>query len=528
MAPTKLESKWPLALDLYNSNLPCRLEGDVADLVVLGTIPNEIDGTFYRMMCDPLLPPHPGNVPLDGDGNISALRFHNGRVDFKMRYVDTERLKIERKAGKAMFGLYRNPFTHHPCVRAAVDGTANTNIVFWADKFLALKEGGLPYQVDPHTLATITYDPFGDQGIKSKTFTAHPKIDPFTDELVVYGYEAKGLATTDIVVYALDKNGQKKDEQWVKAPWCGTIHDCAITPNWLILVQWPFDASIERMKKGGHHWAWNYDRAATFIVIPRRKTTKLPAGWKEGEYRVYTSKNEMLIHTAGAWESDDGSTLYLETTRVHDNAFPFFPTDDGRRPALDAKADLVRFTFDLSQPTDTTATKTETFLDCPAEFPRIDERFLSKKYDIVWLNVLTPPEHRDVKSDLEDDGTVLQRLDGVAQFHKSTGKIEYYFSGPDASVQEPVFIPRSDDAPEGDGWVMFMVERRTTNLCEVVIVDTREFHKPIAIIQLPFHMKAQVHGNWVDQRLFKERKSLVREDEDFKHSGRGALETWDI
>jgi carotenoid cleavage dioxygenase len=24
---------------------------------------------------------------------------------------------LERKANKAMFGLYRNPFTHHPCVR---------------------------------------------------------------------------------------------------------------------------------------------------------------------------------------------------------------------------------------------------------------------------------------------------------------------------------------------------------------------------------------------------------------------------
>lgn len=312
----QFKSKWPQALDLQGSNLPCRLEGEVADLVVLGEIPREIDGTFYRVMTDPFMPPHPGNVPLDGDGNVSALRFHDGRVDFKMRYVETERFKIERNAGKAMFGLYRNPFTHHPCVRAAVDSTANTNVVLWADKFLALKEGGLPYEIDPHTLDTIKYDPFEDQGIKSKTFTAHPKIDPFTDELVVYGYEAKGLTSTDIVIYALDKNGQKKDEQWIKSPWCAPIHDCAITPNWIILVLWPFETSVERMKKGGHHWAWNYDRPATFIAVPRRKGTKLPEGWKEGEYRVYYDKNEMLIHTAGAWESEDGSKLFLETTRV--------------------------------------------------------------------------------------------------------------------------------------------------------------------------------------------------------------------
>lgn len=478
-------------------------------------------------MTDPFMPPHPNNIPLDGDGNVSALRFKDGRVDFKMRFVETERFKIERKAGKAMFGLYRNPFSHHPCVRAAVDSTANTNVVLWADKFLALKEGGLPYQVDPHTLETITYDPFADQNIKAKTFTAHPKIDPYSDELVVYGYEAKGLATDDIVIYALDKDGNKKDEQWIKCPWVAPIHDCAITPNWLILVLWPFETSVERMKKGGHHWAWSYDRPATFIAVPRRRGGKLPPGWKDGEYRVYHDRNEMLIHTAGAWESDDGSKLFVETTRVHDNGFPFFPSEDGRQPDPAAKADFVRFTLDLSQPTGTKVVEPQVVLDMPAEFPRLDERFLSKEYGYSWLNVMTPAEFKDPVPAGESD-LVWAGLDGIAQHNYKTGKTEYYYAGRDGNVQEPIFVPRSDDAPEGDGWVMSLVERRSTNLCELVILDTRDFSRPVAIAKLPFHVKAQVHGNWIDQRRFKERKSLVREGEEVKISGRGALETGDI
>lgn len=48
-AAAALTSKWPDTYDLRGSNLPCRLEGEVADLVVLGTIPPEIDGTFYRV-----------------------------------------------------------------------------------------------------------------------------------------------------------------------------------------------------------------------------------------------------------------------------------------------------------------------------------------------------------------------------------------------------------------------------------------------------------------------------------------------
>lgn len=144
-----LAPNWPQASDLTGFDAPSRIEGEIADLVVLGTIPPEIDGTFYRMMVDPFVAPDPRNVPLDGDGSVSAFRFHNGRVDMKVRYVETERWKLERKAGKALFGMYRNPYSHHPCVRAAVDSTANTNVVLWNDKLLALKEGGLPYEMDP-------------------------------------------------------------------------------------------------------------------------------------------------------------------------------------------------------------------------------------------------------------------------------------------------------------------------------------------------------------------------------------------
>lgn len=77
--------------------------------MVLGEIPKEVDGTFYRVMVDPFVPLHPQNAPIDGDGNISASRIHNGKVDMKTRYIETERYKLERKANKSLFGLYRNP-----------------------------------------------------------------------------------------------------------------------------------------------------------------------------------------------------------------------------------------------------------------------------------------------------------------------------------------------------------------------------------------------------------------------------------
>ncbi|OBS25968.1 hypothetical protein FPOA_06500 [Fusarium poae] len=511
----KLTGKWPQALDLAGSNLPCRLEGEVGDLIVLGQIPSGIDGTFYRVMCDPFVPPHPNNVPIDGDGNVSAFRIRNGRVDMKLKYIETERYKLERRANKSLFGLYRNPFTHHPCVRAAVDSTANTNLVYWANKLLALKEVALPYSLDPDTLETLSYNPFGGQ-VKAKTFTAHPKIDPYTDELVVFGYEAKGLATTDIVVYSLDKAGVKHDEQWIQAPWCAFIHDCAITRNWIILVLWPFEANMARIREGKQHWAWNYDRPATFIVVPRRKNTCLPTGWNEGEYRTYSWKNCMPIHTAGAWEDMDGS-LHFESSRVHDNAFPFFPPDDGRMPAPDAKADFVRWKIDLNQSNGTTISDPIVILDVPSEFPRIDERFMTSRYEYLFLNVFIP--------DKSDGGkNIFHGLNGLAMHSHKTGETRWFYAGDDSLVQEPIFIPRTPTSPEGDGWVITMVERRGLNRNDLVVLDTREFEKPIAIVQLPLHVKAQIHGNWIDASLLPKWVSLVRDIPEIQISKQGALE----
>lgn len=511
-----LTSKWPVASDLAGSTLPCRLEGEIADLVVLGEIPAEIRGTFYRVMCDPFMPPDPKNVPLDGDGSISAFRFHDGHVDMKMRYVETERYKLERKANKSLFGLYRNPYTHHPCVRAAVDSTANTNLVLWADNLLALKESALPYAVDPDTLETRGYDPFAGQS-KSKSFSAHPKIDPYTNELVVFGYEAKGLATRDICVYALDAAGKVKDEQWILSPWPALVHDCAITPNYIVLFLWPFEANVERMKKGGHHWAWSYARPATFLVIPRRPGEK-PSTWAADEkHREYHWRNCMPIHTAGAWETPDGK-IHVESSRVHDNAFPFFPTDDGEMPAADAKADFVRWDIDPNLPSGTKIEDPEVVLDVPSEFPRVDERFLTSAYDHVWLNVFIPERGDGGKN-------IFHGLNGLAQHSHKTGKTEWFYAGDDSLVQEPIFIPRHEGAAEGDGWVMAMVERRVANRNDVVVIDTKNFSKPVAIVQLPFHVKAQIHGNWVGADKGVGKQPIVRQiEEELRISGRGALE----
>lgn len=83
-----------------------------------------------------------------------------------------------------------------------------------------------------------------------------------------------------------------------------------------------------------------------------------------------------------------------------------------------------------------------------------------------------------------------------------TGKLEVYFPGPTHMVQEPVFVPRSTDAPEGDGFLVVLVSNYATMSSELHIVDTQDFSSAKAIVLLNLRLRAGLHGNWVDAKEF--------------------------
>lgn len=486
-----LPTSWPSATDLSGAAQPRRFEGTIYDLMVRGKIPSELHGTFYRIMPDFSEPPtyyKKGelNAPIDGDGTVAAFRFKDGHCDFRQRYVETDRFKIERRLRKSMYGLYRNPYTHHPCVRQTVDSTANTNVVMHAGKFLALKESGNAYELDPHTLKTLGYNPFQ---LPSKTMTAHPKVDSVTGNMVGFGYEAKGLATKDIYFFEIDPQGKVVHELWLDSPWCAFIHDCALTQNYLVLMLWPFEASLERMKQGGHHWAYDYDKPITWITIPRRAKSK-------AEVKNWHWKNGMPIHTSSGFEDEQGRIL-IDSSLVHGNAFPFFPPDSIEQQEKHAKegtpkAQFVRWTIDPRADPSQQLPDPEVILDVPSEFPQIDNRFMGREFHSAFLNVFIPDRS-------DGDKNIFQGLNGLCHYqrHATGDKTEWYYAGDNCLIQEPVFSPRSKNAPEGDGFVMAICDRVDAGRSELVVIDTRDFSKATCIVQLPFAIRSGIHGQWI-------------------------------
>lgn len=127
-------------------------------------------------------------------------------------------------------GKYRNKYTD--AVEFQVRSTANTNIIFFNNRLLALKEDSPPYALDPVTLETTGLYDFDGQ-LPSLTFTAHPKFDPKTGDMVCFGYEARGDGTPDVCYYTVNPRGEVTEVVWLVAPVVAMIHDFAVTENWV-------------------------------------------------------------------------------------------------------------------------------------------------------------------------------------------------------------------------------------------------------------------------------------------------------
>ena len=185
-------------------------------------------------------------------------------------------------------------------------------------KLFMLKEDGLPHQINPNTLETIgPWDFHG--GWKSQTFTAHPKLDPLTGEMVAFGYEATGLASDDLFICTIDRTGKVRHEVRVKVPYVSIIHDMALTHRHVVIPFSGYVTSIERLKAGKVHWGWDSTKPGYIGVMPREGSAK--------DMRWFKGPNRCHMHTFNAYS--DGNKVILYAPFWDSNFFPFFPNVDG-------------------------------------------------------------------------------------------------------------------------------------------------------------------------------------------------------
>jgi carotenoid cleavage dioxygenase-like enzyme len=463
---------------------PARFEGEIYDLEVDGTVPDEIDGTFFQVAPDPQYPPMLGDdIFFNGDGAITAFTFKNGHVDFKRRYVMTERLKAQRAARASLHGIYRNRYTNDPSVRELNNSTANTNVVVHGGKLLALKEDSAPYALDPVTMETIGLWDFNGQ-LTSATFTAHPKIDPANGDLLCFGYEARGEATPDIVYYEIDSSGRKKRETWIVAPYAAMIHDFAVTENYVIFPLMPLTSDLDRMKNGGRHFEWQPGLDQLFGVLRRDGDGR--------DVRWFMAPNGFQGHTLNAF--DDRGRIFIDMPITSGNIFYFFPQADGTVPPPETLAsNMMRLTIDMNSTAN--GLDMAPLTQFPCEFPRSDDRYMGRHYSHGFVIAMDPSKPFN---EAQIGPRPFQFFNQLAHINVSTGRIKTWFADDQSCFQEPIFVPKSADAAEGEGYVIALRNRLLEQATDLLILDAQHLDEgPIATVKLPIRLRMSLHGNWV-------------------------------
>lgn len=463
---------------------PFRFEGEVFDLEVEGEIPACLEGTFYRVGPDQQFPPMMGDAnPFNGDGIVTAFRISGGHVDMQHKYVRTHRFLAERAARRGLFGDYRNRFTDDPSVRHIERTVSNTNVVPHAGHLLAFKEDGPPYAMDPHTLETRQLWDWNGH-MMATSFTAHPKIDPATNELVGYAYAAKGEATKDLAYYAFDSQGRKTRELWFEGPHASMIHDCGLSERYLVLAMIPQLMDLERIKRGGILFQWEKSVDQVYVVIPRDGEKK--------DVRFFRAPNGFPGHVINCF--DEGGKVYLDLPVVNDNVFWFFPDGEGKTPDPSTlRTQIVRWCFDMNKKSDVPEAKV--IAEMSAEFPHVDDRYIGRPYRYAFMQATDPTKPYNA----DKAGPVMGFFfNTLLTMDMTTGKADSWFAGDTSSTQEPVFAPKSPTSPEGEGYVMCVVNRRAEHRSDLVILDAQRMHEgPVATVKIPVRLKYGIHGNWV-------------------------------
>ena len=346
-------------------------------------------------------------------------------------------------------------------------------MVWHAGRLLALEEGHPPYEVDP-----ITLDSVGSWNYRGKlqtAMTAHPKVDPVTGELLFFAYMASGPFASDVAVHKVDAEGRLTESLSIPTPYPSMVHDFVVTENYIVLPIMPITGSLDRAMEGKPPFAWEPDKGVHVGILPRNGGTADDVRWVEMD-------TCFIFHFMNGFDKKDVITI----DACQFEHAPLFPTVDGKETG-EAKAFLTRLTIDLNSPD--ARVEQQAIGNIESEFPICDPRFACQPYRHGWY---TAP-----------DGTLPSTLPNSSNFYNVIGHIDHHtgetqsYSFGQSLPSEPLYVPKSEDAEEGDGYILVVVTHFDTRISSLCILDSLKLEEgPIAQAHLSHCVPSGFHGLW--------------------------------
>jgi 8'-apo-carotenoid 13,14-cleaving dioxygenase len=240
-------------------------------------------------------------------------------------------------------------------------------------------------------------------------------------------------------------------------------HDCALTERYVVLLDLPvtFDPAIAGQRPLPYRW--NPDHGARVGLLPREGDAS--------QVRWLDVPQCYVFHTFAAHDTPDGRVV------LHVARHPVMFDRDAYGVDADA-ATLERWVLDPA--------KGKVSTDCVdergQEFPRHDERRIAREVRYAYTVALAsgPTFGPLYKQDL------------------ARGTREIHDEGSGRMFLEPVFVARTPDAAEDDGYVLAYVYDAPSDRSDVVILHAQDFEAPpLATIHLPTRVPFGFHGSFI-------------------------------
>ena len=448
---------------------PVADERDAENMEVIGAIPEDLQGHFLRVG------PNPVHVfseaayhTFDGDGMIHAIEFDRGAARYRNRFIENEGFKLERERGdwiyKGMNSLMDPTPSRVPEGAPASKNLANTAFAFHNNTLYALHEPSQPTVISLPGLETIGPTDFG--GRLSHPFTAHPKIDKKTGEMMAYGYSFQ----TPFVSYSvINEQGELVHSTPITIPRSIFMHDFAVTEKYTLFLDFPITLDIGRAISGGPAVDFEPQYGSRIGVMPRYGTDE--------DVKWFDVETGVVIHTANAW--DEGNEVVLQASRSQTADIAGAGTSEGNN-LEENQGRLYEWRINLE-----TGSVVESELsDIPCDFTRVNDDYACHNTRYVYAGIFNTER--------------AFTFDGIMKHDNETGVTEAFKYGPNRHGGEAVFAPKVNSSCEDDGYLVCFVHDEATNQSECLIIDAQHLAAgPVATIIMPFRVPYGFHAGWV-------------------------------
>lgn len=455
---------------------PQHKEWTATDMVVEGTIPDDLNGVYLRNTENPLVPAAQRYHPFDGDGMIHSMFFSNGKAEYRNRFIRTEGLLAELDAGGPLWsGLAESPLVAPRQdgwgARTRMKDASSTDVVIHNGVALtSFYQCGDLYRLDPITLADdgreVWNGKFPDAGV-----SAHTKVDQNTEELMFFNYQT----TYPYMHYGVvSPTGDLAHYTAVPLPGPRLPHDMAFTENYSILNDCPLFWKQDLIDRGIYATQFHKDMPTRLGVIPRYGTEK--------DIKWFECDATYVLHWINAYEEGDEIIV--------DGYFQFDPSP-GVEP--DATLDQRMFRFlDLyalqSRPyrwrlnMKTGAVKEGPLSDTITEFGMINALTAGKKYQWVYSTI---------------PAVGWFGFEGIIKHNVVTGSEENYQLPEGVYASETVFAPRPSAQSEDDGYLITFTMDVINDQSHCLVFDAENVSDgPVARIPLPERICSGTHATW--------------------------------